>query len=120
MELIVPGQPAAAAHFDQRFFTREFEDGDVPRCSLEGELDVVELVLVNGQTCDVNCFEEFRREFLVVTLFQDPPQCDHLYRSYIRYDSILRVNVRKYAARNRRLGFLKAHSVLVEEAGAGA
>jgi len=105
----------AAETFDQEFFRREFKDGQVPRCELlqGGDVDVVELVLVNGTVLDVNCFEEFRRHYLVADVFVDPPQCDHLYKTYVRYDSVFQVNVRQFKAPNRKLGFAR-HKPIVE------
>ena len=114
--LILPdGSGSSGTVFGQDFFRREFKDGDVPRCDLlqTGPVSVVELVLVNGATLDVNCFEEFRRGYIVATVFNDPPQCDDLSRTYIRYDAIFQVNVRSHAA-DQRLGFIK-HPTAIEE-----
>ncbi len=115
MELLVPGH-MSSERFDQAFFRREFKDGQTPRCDLivcEGEVAVIELVLMNGKVLDINCFEEFRRGYLVATIFVDPPKCDQLYRSYVRYDAIFGVNVRRYQPEGRRLGF-KRHKPMVE------
>lgn len=110
MSLLIPGGMAGSESFDQAFFQREFKDGQVPRCDLidAGDVEVVELVLVNGQVLDINCFEEFRRHHVVATVFVDPPECDHLYRSYIRYDAIFQVNVRHFEPTGRKLGFDKS------------
>ncbi|MCA8925853.1 MAG: hypothetical protein KDD82_28860 [Planctomycetes bacterium] len=112
--LILPDGGASSTAFDQDFFRREFKDGDVPRCDLlaEGPVSVVELVLVNGDTLDINAFEEFRRGYIVATVFADPPACDDLYRAYIRYDAVFQVNVRTVLAEGR-LGFHK-HPPVIE------
>ena len=68
----------------------------------------LELILVNGQVLDINCFEEFRRHHVVATVFADPPECDSLYRSYIRYDAIFQVNVKHFEPTGRKLGFDKS------------
>lgn len=117
--LLIPGQTGSEAAFDQEFFRREFKDGDVPRCDLigDGPISIVELVLVNGATLDVNCFEEFRRGYLVATVFVDPPRCENLYRAYVRYDSIFQVNLRHHQSPERSIGFT-SHVPLVDSHGA--
>ena len=107
-ELILPGAAAGPAVFNQRFFSHRFQEGGVaPACPAfgAGEIPVVELLLTNGQLCDVYHFEAFERDYLVAQLFVDAPECDDLYRSYIRYESVFRVNIRVYQTRTRKVGF---------------
>lgn len=107
-ELIIPGAVAGPAVFNQRFFAQRFQEGgEAPACPAygAGEVPVVELLLVNGQLCDVFHFEAFERDYLVAQLFVDAPECDDLYRSYIRYESVFRVNIRTYQTTTRRVGF---------------
>jgi len=113
--LLVPGH-LSGERFDQEFFRREFKDGDTPKCELileDEDISVVELVLLNGSVLDINCFEEFRRGYLVANVFVNPPKCDRLYRAYVRYDSIFQVNVRRYRADSRPVGFAQ-HTPTVE------
>jgi hypothetical protein len=93
--------------FNREFFAAHFRAGVAPSCELfsEGEVPVVELELVNGETCDVFAFEAFKRDHIVAQLFVDPPRCEEFYLSFIRYETIFRVNVRYYAPPQRELGF---------------
>ena len=116
-ELILPGGLNAKS-FDRRFFLDEFGAPEKsPQCELmaTGDVPVVELELVNGRTCDVFCFVEFRRELLVAELFVDPPKCDRYYRSYIRFESIFRVNIRSYKSAERKLGFKPQQPAVLED-----
>ena len=103
--------------FDRGFFVREFHSDEPPLCDLyeRGEIPVVELELTNGETPDVYYFEAFRRDFLVALLFVNPPKCTDFYRSYIRYETIFRVNVRYYEGGSRELGFKPARPALDDE-----
>lgn len=93
--------------FDRSFFAQNFNAGVAPHCELfaEGEIPVVELQLLNGETCDVFAFEAFHEDHLVAQLFDDPPKCESFYLSFIRYETVFRVNIRYYAPPQRRLGF---------------
>lgn len=93
--------------FDRDFFAEKFNTGEAPHCELfaAGEVPVVEIELVNGETCDVFAFEAFEEDHLVAQLFDDPPSCERFYLSFVRYESIFRVNVRYYEPRERSLGF---------------
>ena len=109
-ELLLPGRAEhddPSTPFDRYFFMANFHSTEPPSCELyeSGELPVVELELSNGETPDVYYFEAFRTEFLVALLFVDPPKCDDFYRSFIRYESIFRVNIRYYKSPERKLGF---------------
>jgi hypothetical protein len=106
--------PSGALHgepdgppFDRDFFIEHFRSESAPACDLyaNGELPVVELELMNGGDVDVFAFEAFKKEFLVALLFEDPPDCTRFYRSYIRYETIFRVNIRYYEPPKRALGF---------------
>ena len=46
-----------------RFFIEQFHSDEPPGCDLfeSGEIPVVELELMNGETCDVYYFEAFRK-----------------------------------------------------------
>jgi hypothetical protein len=112
-ELLLPGQAERdppETPFDRNFFLRQFHSDEPPACELyeQGEIPVVELELTNGETPDVYYFEAFRRDYLVALLFLDPPKCTDFYRSYIRYETIFRVNIRYYPGATRELGFKPA------------
>ena len=118
-DLLVPGGWAAAGSgpFERRFFAAHFKAGEPPKCDAafaDGEVPVVELELVNGRICDVFHFVAFRRDHIVAELFVDPPDCSDLYLSYIRYESVFRVNVRHYRGNDRKLGF-KSDETEVDE-----
>jgi len=119
-QLLVPGGfvPAGSDHgpFDRGFFTEQFKEGVAPSCQnyARGEVPVVVLELVNGVTCDVYAFEAFRKNLLVAQVFVDPPDCDDVYLTFVRYETIFRVNVRYYPSPDRRLGF-KVTSPEIEE-----
>ncbi len=109
-QLLVPGNFVASegqGPFGRAFFVDQFQEGQAPACSLigEGEVPVVVLELMNGVTCDIYAFEAFKRDYLVAQVFVDPPECDEFYLSFIRYETIFRVNVRYYRSPDRRLGF---------------
>ena len=119
-ELLLPGQvdrDPPETPVDRSFFLREFPSDEPPLCQLyeRGEIPVVELELTNGETPDVYYFEAFRRDFLVALLFVNPPKCTDFYRSYIRYETIYRVNIRYYEGQSRELGFKPAHPVVDDE-----
>lgn len=123
-DLLLPSHFVAQAErpygpFDQDFFREKFNAGVAPHCELfaEGEVPVVELQLVNGETCDVYAFEAFHEDHLVAQVFIDPPKCESFYMSFVRYDSIFRVNIRYYEPPLRRLGFKPTQ---VEESQEGA
>ena len=116
--MIIPGAAGgpSGAPFDKEFFRRELGDDHAPVCSLadEAEVAVVELVLANGETRDVERVLELRRDLLVADVFEDPPDCRRLFRAYVRYDTILGVNVRTYRNDRRTLGFKSGAVKLVE------
>ena len=62
----VPHDPSPGGPFDRDFFAAHFRAGVAPSCDLfsEGEVPVVELELINGETCDVYAFEAFKRDTL--------------------------------------------------------
>lgn len=100
--------------FDRDFFAAQFNAGVAPRCELfaDGEVPVVELQLANGETCDVFAFEAFHEDHLVAQLFDDPPSCESFYLSFIRYETVFRVNIRYYAPPARPFGFKPALAVV--------
>lgn len=115
--LFIPGQqPIYWGPYNQSFFVKEFKEGHVPQCELmqKGEIPVVELQLYSGETCDIFSFEQFNREYLVALIFVDPPSCSEFYRSYIRYDSIFKINIKTYKDQTRPLGFRPAKPVVEE------
>lgn len=110
-QLLVPGGfvPAGSDRgpFDRLFFAEHFKEGIAACCQgyERGEVPVVVLELANGVSCDVFAFEAFKKNLLVAQVFVDPPDCDDVYLSFIRYETIFRVNVRYYPSPDRRLGF---------------
>jgi hypothetical protein len=111
-ELLVPASYVANKErpygpFDRDFFAAQFNAGVAPRCELfaDGEVPVVELELVNGETCDVFAFEAFHEDHMVAQLFDDPPSCESFYLSFVRYETIFRVNIRYYEPPARPFGF---------------
>jgi hypothetical protein len=116
-QIFIPGQqPIYVGPFNQSFFLKEFKEGQVPQCDLisSGEIPVVELQLLNGETCDVFCFEQFRREFIVAQIFIDPPKCEEFYKSYIRYETIFKINIKFYKSQTRPMGFRPSKPVVEE------
>lgn len=118
-ELLVPASYVANKErpygpFDRDFFADQFNAGVAPRCELfaEGEVPVVELELVNGETCDVFAFQAFHEDHLVAQLFDDPPSCESFYLSFIRYETVFRVNIRYYEPPARPFGFKPALAVV--------
>ncbi|MGE0713451.1 MAG: hypothetical protein AB7N76_36180 [Planctomycetota bacterium] len=122
-ELLVPRDYATRERpygpFDRDFFAEHFREGVAPGCEIfaDGDVPVVELELVNGETCDVFAFEAFNLDHLVAQLFVDPPQSEALYLSFIRYETIFRINVRYYEPPRRALGFQFAKAATIEENG---
>ncbi|MBI4242880.1 MAG: hypothetical protein HY606_02215 [Planctomycetes bacterium] len=114
-QIFIPGQqPIYLGPFNQAFFLKEFKEGQVPECELieSGSIPVVELQLFNGETCDIYSFEQFRREFIVAQIFVDPPKCEEFYKSYIRYETIFKINIRQYKEQTRPIGFRPAKPVV--------
>ena len=118
-ELLIPGnyvnRERPYGPFDRDFFAAHFQAGVAPNCDLEGETPVVELELASGVTADVAAFQAFKKDHLVAQLYVDPPSCNAFYLSFIRYETIFRVNVRSYDPPARSLGFRYAASPEVEE-----
>ncbi|MBL4846319.1 MAG: hypothetical protein JKY65_12390 [Planctomycetes bacterium] len=111
-ELLVPSHFVANKErpygpFDRDFFASQFNAGVAPRCDLfaDGEVPVVELQLANGETCDVFAFQAFEEDHIVAQLFDDPPDCKSFYVSFIRYETVFRVNIRYYEPPKRPFGF---------------
>lgn len=104
--------------FNRNFFVEHFNEGVAPSCTLlgTGEVPVVVLELVNGEVCDIYSFEAFKHDYLIAQVFVDAPECDDFYLSFIRYETIFRVNIRTFPAPDRRLGF-KPGRVAIEEEG---
>lgn len=118
-DLLVPASYVANKErpygpFDRDFFASQFNAGVAPRCELfaDGEVPVVELQLVSGETCDVFAFEAFHEDHLVAQLFDDPPNCESFYLSFIRYETVFRVNIRYYEPPARPFGFKPVRAIV--------
>jgi hypothetical protein len=94
-----------AGPFGPDFFKRKFHTFIHDSCSTGETTTVLEIVLVSGQTLDVSHIEDFDQEYMLVCCFVDERTCESVYHSYIRYDSIFRVNVYESSPEERPLGF---------------
>tara|TARA_B100000965_G_scaffold336037_1_gene302177 strand:+ start:117 stop:536 length:420 start_codon:yes stop_codon:yes gene_type:complete len=110
-ELLIPGnyvnRERPYGPFDRDFFAAHFQAGLAPSCEIDvdGDTPVVELELASGETVDVAAFTAFKKDHLVAQLYVDPPSCDGLYLSFLRYEAIFRINIRSYDPPSRTLGF---------------
>lgn len=118
-ELLIPGnyvnRERPYGPFDRDFFVAHFQAGLAPSCEVDGDTPVVELELASGETADVAAFTAFKKDHLVAQLYVDPPSCEGFYLSFIRYETIFRINIRSYDSPTRTLGFRVDTAPEVEE-----
>lgn len=95
----------AAGPFGPDFFKRKFHAFLQQTCEVGETTTVLELVLVSGQALDINKIIDFDQDYMLVCCFDDEHSEESLYHSYVRYDTIFRVNVYESSREERPLGF---------------
>lgn len=99
---------AGEAHedaFGARFFRTHFVDYMRQACSIEGQTAVLELVLASGQVLDVSHIMELKADYMLVSVFRDERTCEDTYNTYLRYQTIFRINVLSKPHEERPIGF---------------
>lgn len=104
-----PINPAAAQDnedaFGPRFFRTHFFDHMRQACSVDGHTPVLELLLTSGQVLDVSHILELKPECMLVSVFRDERTCEDTFNTYIRYQTIYRINVLSKPNDERPIGF---------------
>lgn len=104
-----PINPAAAHDnedaFGPRFFRTHFFDHMRQACAVDGQTPVLELLLTSGQVMDVSHILELKQEYMLVSVFRDERTCDDTYNTYVRYQTIYRINVLSKPNDERPIGF---------------
>jgi hypothetical protein len=91
--------------FGPDFFKRKFHGFVQQSCETGDTTTILELVLVSGQALDINKIMDFDHEFMLVCCFVDEHSSELVYHSYVRYDTIFRVNVYESSPDKRPVGF---------------
>lgn len=104
-----PINPAAAHDnedaFGPRFFRTHFFDHMRQACAVDGQTPVLELLLTSGQVMDVSHILELKQDYMLVSVFRDERTCDDTYNTYVRYQTIYRINVLSKPNDERPIGF---------------
>ncbi|MBK9974169.1 MAG: hypothetical protein IPP14_05290 [Planctomycetes bacterium] len=105
-----PINPAAGAAenedaFGSRFFRTHFTDYMRQVCSIDGQTPILELLLTSGQVLDVSHVMELKPEYGLFCVFRDERNCEDTYNTYVRYQTIFRINVLSKPHEERPIGF---------------
>lgn len=104
-----PINPAAAQDnedaFGPRFFRTHFVDYMRQMCSVDGQTPILELLLTSGQVLDVSHILELKPDYMLVNVFRDERTCEDTYNTYLRYQTIFRINVLTKPHEVRPIGF---------------
>ncbi|MBE7490292.1 MAG: hypothetical protein HS108_00805 [Planctomycetes bacterium] len=103
-----PINPAAQDNedaFGPRFFRTHFVDYMRQVCAVDGQTPVLELVLASGQVLDVSHILELKPDYMLVSVFRDERTCEDTYNTYLRYQTIFRINVLTRPHEDRPIGF---------------
>lgn len=95
--------------FGPDFFRRKFPDYLSESCFIGEEVTTVfELVLSTGAVIDVSRILEIDDDYILLAAFLDSRTCEDEFVTYIRYDTILQINLREERGETR-LGFNTSH-----------
>jgi hypothetical protein len=103
---INPGGPGGQEDtFGPAFFRKQFFERMKQVCEVDDHTPVLELVLTTGQVIDVSHIVEVKPEYILVNAFVDIRDCKFTYDTYIRYQTIYRINVHTRGTEQRPIGF---------------
>ncbi|MBZ0136369.1 MAG: hypothetical protein K8I27_08350 [Planctomycetes bacterium] len=103
---INPGGPGAEEDaFGPAFFRTHFFDRMKQVCQIDNQTPVLELVLTTGQVVDVSHIVQVKADYMLVSAFVDARDCKFTYETYIRYQTIYRINVQTPGTETRAIGF---------------
>ena len=112
---INPGGPGTQEDaFGPAFFRTHFFDRMKQVCNIDNTTPVLELVLTTGQVVDVSHIVQVKPEYMLVSAFVDARDCKYTYETYIRYQTIYRINVSTPASETRQIGFKPHEPEIVE------
>ncbi|MCA8940301.1 MAG: hypothetical protein KDB07_10850 [Planctomycetes bacterium] len=113
MTYVLPAGPSMspmdALAFSPDFFKRKFPKYIKQMCDLSEKTTVLELILADGITLDVVYFEEIDPKYLLVVAFTDSRNCEETFHTYVRYETILRINIINMDSIDRPVGFNPSH-----------
>ncbi len=114
-----PINPAGSSEdpFGPRFFKTRFYQWIKEACSIDNKTPVLEIMLTSGQVLDVSHIEDLRDEYMLACVFSDIRDCSQTYHTYLRYQTIFRINVLTQPRDERPLGFNTRHQPLIMENG---
>jgi hypothetical protein len=95
--------------FGPVFFRSQFMDRIKACYDPEAETPIIELMLTNGQVLDVACVIELKPEYVLVEAFIDERDPERTFRTFIRYQTIYRINVQSKPKDDREIGFNIRH-----------
>lgn len=107
--------------FGPRFFRTHFFDHMRQACAIDGQTPVLELLLTSGQVMDVSHILELKPDYMLVSVFRDERTCEDTYNTYLRYQTIYRINVLSKPNDVRPIGFTmqKLPAILATDGAAG-
>ncbi|MCC6463772.1 MAG: hypothetical protein IT463_00370 [Planctomycetes bacterium] len=113
-----PINPAAGQDedaFGPRFFRTHFFDRMRQACDTDGRTPVLELLLTSGQVLDISHILELKSEYMLVSAFVDTRDCENTFQTFIRYQTIYRINVLSRPHDERPIGFnVRKHTQLLQ------
>lgn len=114
---INPGGPGEQEDaFGPSFFRTHFFDRMKQVCSVDNTTPVLELVLTTGQVVDVSHIVQVKPEYMLVSAFVDVRDCKFTYETYIRYQTIYRINISTPGSESRSIGFTPHEPEVIEVA----
>src|SRR5574341_1750905 len=93
------------------------------RTQCEGKLrgvPVVELRLADGAVLDVCHLVNLADQWMAISHFRDAETCDDMDMAFIRYETVMRINVSMHDPKSRRIGFDVTKSPVTGIPGAAA
>ena len=106
---INPGGMSQEDAFGPVFFRTQFMDRIKKAYDPEAETPIIELMLSNGQVLDVSCIVELKPNYVLVEAFIDERDPENTFRTFIRYQTIYRINVQRSPKNDRPIGFNIRH-----------
>ncbi|MDC1142586.1 hypothetical protein OAU50_05810 [Planctomycetota bacterium] len=95
--------------FGPVFFRSQFMDRIKKAYNPEAETPIIELMLTNGQVLDVSCIVELKPDYVLLEAFIDDHDPERTFRTFIRYQTIFRINVLRQPKNDRPIGFQVGH-----------
>ena len=99
------GHPQNSRTFGPDFFKRKFHDYIREHCMVGENKKVLEIALVSGALLDVSHIIEIADEYMLISAFLDTRSCEDTYHTYLRYDTIFRINILDRPSSSKPVGF---------------